>query len=238
MAGVKAAETLRVEGFTGRVVLIGDESNAPYERPPLSKGYLQGTLERDGVFVHPITWFAEHDIELRLGGGARGVDPVAHEVALSDGARVPYDALLLATGSRPRQLDVPGSDVAGVRYLRTLDDAELLKADLARARRVAVIGGGWIGLEVAAAARMAGIEVSVLEQASLPLLRVLGPEVAAVFADLHRAHGVDLRCDATVSRLRSAGGELVGVELDDGTLVDADLAVVGVGITPDRKSVV
>ena len=110
-----------------------------------------------------------------------------------------------------------------------------LKADLARARRVAVIGGGWIGLEVAAAARMAGIEVSVLEQASLPLLRVLGPEVAAVFADLHRAHGVDLRCDATVSRLRSAGGELVGVELDDGAIVDADLAVVGVGITPNTE---
>ena len=235
MAGVKAAETLRVEGFTGRVVLIGDEANPPYERPPLSKGYLQGTQERNGVFVHPKTWFAEHDIDLRLGRGARAVDPVAHEVALADGSRVRYDALLLATGSRPRPLDVPGSDVAGVRYLRTLDDADLLKADLARASRVAVIGGGWIGLEVAAAARLAGIEVCVLEHASLPLLRVLGPEVAAVFADLHRAHGVDLRCAVTVRRLRSAGGELVGVELDDGTAVDADLAVVGVGITPNTE---
>ncbi len=233
LAGVKAAETLRAEGFDGPVVLIGDEPVVPYERPPLSKGYLQGTEARDSFIVHPSDWFVEHDIDVRLGVGVTSVDRRAHEVMLADGARVPYDALLLATGSSPRRLDVPGSDVAGVRYLRTLADADLLKADLARARRVALIGGGWIGLEVAASARQAGVEVTLLERGDLPLLRVLGREVAGAFADLHRAHGVDLRCDVTVRGLRSQGGQLSGVELDDGTLVEADLIVAGVGITPN-----
>lgn len=235
VAGVKAAETLRAEGFTGTVVLIGDEPNAPYERPPLSKGYLQGTQERDSVFVHPAAWFTEQDIDVRLGVGVTEVDRAAHEVVLAEGTRVPYGELLLATGSRPRRLSLPGADLEGVRYLRTLDDADLLRADLAQAGRIAVIGGGWIGLEVAAAARSAGLEVSILEQAPLPLHRVLGPEVATVFADLHRAHGVDLRCGVSVRRLVSAGGSLAGVELDDGTLVEADLAIVGVGITPNTE---
>ena len=235
VAAVKAAATLRDQGFAGRVLVISDEPHLPYERPPLSKGYLQGTEQRDGVFVHPSGWFAEHDIDLRLGVRVTAVDRAAHTVVLADGAQVHYDALLLATGARARRLDVPGAEVGGVRYLRTLDDADRLKADLGRAGRVVVIGGGWIGLEVAAAARVAGAQVSVLEQGRLPLLRVLGPEVATIFADLHRAHGVDLRCAVVVSGVRSVDGALVGIELDDGTVVDADLAVVGVGATPNTE---
>ncbi|MGB8020147.1 MAG: FAD-dependent oxidoreductase [Candidatus Nanopelagicales bacterium] len=235
LAGVKAAEALRSEGSTDRIVLIGEEPHHPYERPPLSKSYLQGAEERASVFVHAPEWFVEQGIEVRLGVAVTAVDRVAGEVALADGARVGYDALLLATGSRPRRLEVPGADLAGVRYLRTLDEADALKASLAAARRVAVIGGGWIGLEVAAAARLAGREVTVIEQAPLPLQRALGPEVAAVFADLHREHGVDLRCDATIGRFLGTGGALVGVELADGTRVDADLAVVGVGIIANTE---
>ena len=235
VAGAKAAETLRSEGFTGRVVLIGAERHAPYERPPLSKGYLQGEQDRAEVFAHPDQWFAEHDVDLRLGVGARSIDRVTQEVVLADGTRRHYDALLLATGSSPRRLAVPGSDLSAVHHLRTIDDATSLKDALASASRLVVIGAGWIGLEVAAAARGAGVAVTVLEQASLPLERVLGPEVAEVFTDLHRAHGVDLRCGVTVRALLSEGGVLTGVELEGGTVVEADTVVAGIGITPNTS---
>lgn len=233
LAAVKAAETLRAEGFAGAVVLIGAEQHLPYERPPLSKGYLQGTAERDSVFVHPHSWYGDQDIEVRTGVGVTSVDRAAHRVTLSDGTHIGYDGLLLATGSSPRRLAIPGGDLPGVHYLRTLDDADTIRAALAGASRVALIGGGWIGLEVAAAAREAGLPVAVLEQLELPLLRVLGPEVATVFADLHRDHGVDLRCGVSVNRLLSEDGVLAGVELGDGTRLNADLAVVGVGTTPN-----
>ncbi|HEX6886504.1 MAG TPA: NAD(P)/FAD-dependent oxidoreductase, partial [Candidatus Nanopelagicales bacterium] len=233
LAGAKAADTLCEEGFDGRVVLLGDEHHVPYARPPLSKGYLQGADQRESVLVHPADWFVEHDIDLRLGVPATGLDRHARAVVLADGTRVGYDALLLATGSSPRQLAVPGADLPGVHCLRTLDDSDRLKQGLARASRVVIIGGGWIGLEVAAAARQAGVEVTVLEQLPLPLLRVLGSEVAAIFADLHRSHGVDLRGNLNVRRLHAHAGRLAGVELGDGSRIDADLAVVGVGITPN-----
>jgi 3-phenylpropionate/trans-cinnamate dioxygenase ferredoxin reductase component len=233
LAGAKAAETLRTEGFDGQVVLIGGEPHLPYERPPLSKDYLQGDAERSSVFVHESTWYDDHDIDVRVGTSATALDPAAREVVLADASRVPFDALLLATGSRPRILDVPGADLTGVHHLRTLDDADGLREGLARAGRVSIIGGGWIGLEVAAAARAAGVEVTVLEHLPLPLQRVLGPEVARVFADLHRAHGVDIRGGVTVHRLVADRGTLAGVELADGSRIEADLAVVGVGILPN-----
>ena len=233
LAGAKAAETLRKEGFAGRVTLIGDELHRPYERPPLSKGYLLGSAERESVFVHPATWYAEHDVDLRLGTRATAVDARGHEVHLADGDPLRYAALLLATGSEPVRLTIPGADLDGVRYLRRLEDSEALKAAFAEVGRVVVIGGGWIGLEVTAAARTAGLAVTVLEAAALPLLRVLGPEVARVFADLHREHGVDLRCGVHVERILGAGGRVTGVELGGGEVVGADLVVVGVGIRPN-----
>ena len=233
LAGAKAAETLRGEGFEGRLTLIGDERHRPYERPPLSKGYLQGTATQESLFVHPASWYGENAIDLRLDVRAKAVHAATREVVLADGERIAYDALLLATGSSPRRLDVPGADLAGVHLLRRLDDADTLRAAFTRASRVAVIGGGWIGLEVAAAARTAGLAVTILELERLPLLRVLGPKVAQVFADLHRDRGVDLRCEVRAEGILASAGTVRGVELGTGEVVDADLVVVGVGITPN-----
>ncbi|MDX6284483.1 MAG: hypothetical protein QOH03_5554, partial [Kribbellaceae bacterium] len=223
----------REEGFDGPVVLLGSEEELPYERPPLSKGYLQGSSDREKAFVHPAAWYEEQRVDLRLLTTVTAIDTVAHEVFLADGGRVGYARLLLATGSTPRRLDVPGAGLDGVRYLRTLPDSDRLKADLAERPRVVIIGAGWIGLEVAAAARGAGLEVTVVEPAELPLLRVLGPEVAQVFADLHRANGVDLRLRTGVNALTGSDGVVNGVDLSDGTHLAADLVVVGVGVTPN-----
>jgi 3-phenylpropionate/trans-cinnamate dioxygenase ferredoxin reductase subunit len=236
LAGGKAVEALRAEGFDGRLVLFGAEAHRPYERPPLSKGYLQGADEREAVFVHAPDWYAEHDVDLRLETPVVGLDRHAHELISRHGDPLHYDRLLLATGATPRHLRLPGADLFGVRYLRTLDDSDALRAAFHPGVRVVVIGGGWIGLETAAAARLAGAEVTLLESAPLPLLRVLGPQMATVFADLHRAHGVDLRTGVTVAALRPAKGDasaVGGVELDDGTLLDADVVVVGIGVIPN-----
>ncbi|GEK19792.1 NAD(P)/FAD-dependent oxidoreductase [Cellulomonas xylanilytica] len=234
LAGAKTVEGLRERGYDGRVVLLGTETERPYERPPLSKGYLQGSDERDAAFVHPASWYAEHDVDLRLGTTVRSIDLAARDVVDASGTRTRWDHLVLATGSEPRRLDVPGAGLDGVVHLRTLDDSDRLRAALTTGRRVVVVGGGWIGLEVAAAARAAGCEVSVLVRDPLPLLAVLGPELAAMFADLHRENGVDLRTRTEISEIVAAGdGTHVGaVELADGTLVDADLVVVGIGAAP------
>jgi 3-phenylpropionate/trans-cinnamate dioxygenase ferredoxin reductase subunit len=228
LAGAKAAETLRAEGFDGPIVLIGDEDEVPYERPPLSKGYLLGKDERDSAAVHPSAWYDEHGIDLRLGTRVAAVDPAAHEVELAGGERLRYSKLLLATGSLVRPLEVPGGD--RVRTLRKLPDADVLKQALSRGGRVVVVGAGWIGLEVTAAARTYGAEVTLIEAAAQPLSRVLGDELGAVFADLHREHGVDLRLNSGVSEIGADG-----VLLSDGTTVPADLVVVGVGIRPDTR---
>jgi len=235
LAGVKAAEALREEGFRGPVVLIGDEAERPYERPPLSKDYLLGNAERDTIYVHPASWYEENGVELRLGVPVAGVDRAAREVALADGSRTGYAKLLLATGSSPRHIPVPGADADGVLYLRRVADSERIKAAFLSASRVAVIGAGWIGLETAAAARAGGAEVTVMEAGELPLLRVLGAEAAQVFASLHREHGVDLRCGVQVSEITGAGGRADGVRLADGSHVAADVVIVGVGITPNTQ---
>jgi 3-phenylpropionate/trans-cinnamate dioxygenase ferredoxin reductase component len=234
LAGAKAAETLRAEGFTGPLILIGAESERPYERPPLSKDYLLGRAGLETIYVHQPQWYAEHDVDLRLGVAATGIHTAAREVSLADGSRVGYSKLLLATGSSPRRLFVPGADLDGVLYLRSVGDSNRIKAAFHGASRVAVIGAGWIGLETAAAARAAGVEVTVLEAAELPLLRVLGPEVAQVFADLHREHGVDLRCGVQVSEI-TGSGKVSGVRLADGDHVEADAVIVGVGIVPNTQ---
>jgi len=233
LAGAKAAEALRAGGFDGQIVLVGAENELPYERPPLSKGYLLGKAARETIYVHPRQWYADNDVDLRLGTTVTSVEPAEHAVALDDGSRVGYAKLLLATGSSPRQLSVPGGSLEGVRYLRTVSDSDAIKAALAAASSVAVVGAGWIGLEVAAAARQAGAQVTVLEMADLPLLRVLGREAAEVFVALHRDHGVDLRFGVHVTEIAGAGGRVAGVRLADGRDIPADVVIVGIGIVPN-----
>jgi 3-phenylpropionate/trans-cinnamate dioxygenase ferredoxin reductase component len=233
LAGAKAAEALRAAGFDGPVTLIGAEGELPYERPKLSKEYLQGKAERAEIYVHPRDWYAAASVDLRLGVQVTSIDPGAQEVTLADGSRIGYAKLLLTTGSGPRRLRVPGAELDGVLYLRTVGDSDRLKSTIAAANRIAVIGAGWVGLEVTAAARVAGVEVTALEVAELPLLRVLGSEVAQVFATLHRDHGVDLRLGVQVAEITGTGGRATGVRLADGSHFEADAVVVGVGITPN-----
>jgi 3-phenylpropionate/trans-cinnamate dioxygenase ferredoxin reductase subunit len=233
LAGAKTAEGLREAGFDGRIVLIGEERERPYERPPLSKDYLLGKADRETIFVHPPDWYAEHDVDLRLGATVTSIDRAAHEVSLADGSKAGYSRLLLATGSSPRRLSVPGADLGGIHYLRRVGDSERIRAALQDASRVTVIGAGWIGLETAAAARAAGADVTVLEMAELPLQRVLGRQVARVFADLHRDNGVDLRGGVEITEITGSAGTADGVRLADGSHVGADVIIVGVGITPN-----
>ena len=231
LAGAKAAETLRAEGFDGAIVLIGAESERPYERPPLSKDILLGKADRNKAFVHEPGWYAEHDVDLRMGSRVTSIDRSARQVRLEDGSAVGYTRLLLATGAAPRRLPVPGADLAGLLYLRTLADSEALLAALGQGGQVVIAGAGWIGLEVAAAARGRGASVTLLEADTLPLRRILGDEVATIFADLHREKGVDLRFGVGVSEIRSEDGA-ASVVLADGSSVPADLIVVGIGVRP------
>jgi 3-phenylpropionate/trans-cinnamate dioxygenase ferredoxin reductase component len=235
LAGAKAAQTLREQGYDGPLTLIGDEHDRPYERPPLSKDYLQGKADRETIYVHPPTWYPKHDVQLRLGQLVTSVDRAAHTVMLADGSRLGYAKLLLTTGSSPRQLTIRGADLDGVHYLRRIGDSDRIKEAFDLASRVAVIGAGWIGLETAAAARAAGVQVTVLETAQLPLLRVLGPEMAQVFADLHRTKAVDLRCGVRVEEITGTAGRADGVRLGDGSHVPADEVIVGVGIVPNSQ---
>ncbi|WP_433609876.1 NAD(P)/FAD-dependent oxidoreductase [Dactylosporangium sp. CA-139114] len=235
LTGAKAAETLRADGFTGRIILIGEETERPYERPPLSKDYLLGKEgAREKAFVHEPGWYAEHDVDLRLATRVTHLNPAAHVVVLDGVDELRYDRLLLATGSRVRTLDVPGHGLHGVRYLRTLDESDALLEHLRTAANVVVIGAGWIGLETAAAARHHGANVTVVEQAALPLQKVLGDEVASVFRDLHEAHGVTFRFGTAVASFGGTGA-LSSVVLTDGTELPADVAVVGIGIQPNTE---
>jgi 3-phenylpropionate/trans-cinnamate dioxygenase ferredoxin reductase component len=235
LAGAKAAEALRGQGFDGRILLIGDEPERPYERPPLSKGYLQGKQDRDTIFVHPEQWYADQAIDLRRETLVTELDRDRHTVTLSGGERIGYDKLLLTTGASPRRLPVPGADLDGVLYLRRVGDCERIQRTFQTASRLVFVGGGWIGLEVAAAARDAGVEVTVLEAGELPLLRVMGRQIAPVFADLHRDHGVDLRVGAQVAGIVGEHGTASGVRLADGTRIDADAVVVGIGAVPNTQ---
>jgi 3-phenylpropionate/trans-cinnamate dioxygenase ferredoxin reductase component len=233
LAGANAAQALRDEGFDGSIVLIGDEREQPYERPPLSKDYLMGKSGKEKLYALPADWYAQNNVELRLGESAIGVDRGAKQVTLASGETVGYTKLLLTTGSSPRRLSIPGADADGVHYLRRVQDSDAIKAAIDAASKIAVIGAGWIGLEAASAARAAGVEVSVIEMAELPLLRVLGREVAQVFADLHKANGTELIFGATVAEIIVKDGKASGVRLGDGRDVEADAVIVGVGITPN-----
>jgi 3-phenylpropionate/trans-cinnamate dioxygenase ferredoxin reductase subunit len=233
LAGAKAAEALRDGGFDGRIVLVGEEQQRPYERPPLSKGYLTGKEPAEKAYVHEESWYAEHNVDLRLGIRATRIDRDNHEVELEGGERVRYDKLLLTTGSSVVRLKIPGSELEGLRYLRTFDESTELRAVLAEGGQLVVIGGGWIGLEVASAARGYGASVVLVEQQAEPLLAALGPELGAFYAQVHRDHGVDVRLGIGVQAITGDGGRLTTVVTSDGHEIPADAVVAGVGIRPN-----
>jgi len=225
LAGANAAETLRAEGFTGEIVMVGEEVELPYERPPLSKGFLLGNQALEEAFVHPAEWYQEKGISLYLSTRATALDVAAKQLTLSSGEQLGYEKLLLATGARPRPFDL-----AGARYLRVMQDSREIKELLTEGRRVVVIGAGWIGLEVAAAGRTHGAEVTVVELDRLPLRRVLGDELAEFYRDVHVDKGVTFHFGHSVT---AADGE--SVTLDDGTVIAADVLVAGVGVVPNTE---
>jgi 3-phenylpropionate/trans-cinnamate dioxygenase ferredoxin reductase subunit len=231
LAGAKAAETLRAEGFDGRLLLLGDEDERSYERPPLSKAYLRGETDRDSLYVHQEGFYADNDIELRTSTPVRSIDPAGRRLELASGERIGYDRLLLATGAAPRRLPVPGADLDGIHYLRTRRDADTLAAAAVRADQVVVVGTGWIGSEAAASLRQLGRQVTLVGPDTAPLARVLGPEVAGVYRDLHADHGVRLVLGTRVVGFRGHG-RVEAVVTDNGDTIEGDLVVVGAGAVP------
>jgi 3-phenylpropionate/trans-cinnamate dioxygenase ferredoxin reductase component len=231
LAGAKAAETLREEGFEGRVVLVGAEGERPYERPPLSKDYVRGEAERAQLYVHGESFYRDHDIELHLGRTAVDMDASLREVALDDGERLHYDRLLLATGAEPRRLAIPGGDLDGVYYLRSVEDSDALRARLDRGGVAVVVGAGWIGAEVAASARERGLDVTVVAPDAVPLERVLGREVGGIYRDIHSDHGVRMLLGTGVEAFEGDGA-VERVRTTDGRHLECDFVVVGIGVQP------
>jgi 3-phenylpropionate/trans-cinnamate dioxygenase ferredoxin reductase subunit len=230
LAGATAAQTLREEGFEGRVVLVGDEPDRPYERPPLSKEFLRGETE-EPPFVHPEGFYDSHAIELMRSTRIARIVPEAHELELPGGEYLAYDKLLICTGARPRKLDVAGSDLPNIHYLRDLADSRTIGERLGRGGRIVVVGSGWIGAEIAASARQKGCQVTMIEMASLPLQKVLGDEVASLYLDIHRSHGVEFLPETTVDRF-VGDAAVERVYTRDGAEIETDFVVVGVGVTP------
>jgi 3-phenylpropionate/trans-cinnamate dioxygenase ferredoxin reductase component len=232
MAGGKAAETLRDEGFDGRVLLVGAEPERPYERPPLSKDYLRGESERVGAYLQEDPgWYDEHEVELRTGATVESLDIGERAVVLAGGERIAYDALLLATGAEPKRPPIPGADLEGVHVLRTLEDSDALRAVLQRGGRLVIVGAGWIGCEVAASARQGGMDVAVVEPQSVPLEGVLGTALGAFYRDVHADHGVALHLGAGVAAIEGAA-RAERVRTSDGTTLDADAVLLAVGVAP------
>ncbi|MGH9247864.1 MAG: NAD(P)/FAD-dependent oxidoreductase [Acidimicrobiales bacterium] len=231
LAGAKAAETLRTEGFEGRIILVGAEPHRPYERPPLSKQLLRGEAKVEDAFVHSETFYEDHDIELRLGARVHDISLRARVVHLTDDDPIGYDRLLLATGARPRRLRLSGAERDGIHYLRDLADNDELRNALGSASRVAVVGAGWVGSEVAASIRQLGHEVALLDPGPTPLAAVLGTEVGAVYRDLHAENGVELYFGETVGAF-VGDRRVAGVVTRGGTTIGADLVVIGIGVEP------
>jgi 3-phenylpropionate/trans-cinnamate dioxygenase ferredoxin reductase subunit len=229
LAGAKAAQTLREEGFEGRVILLGAERGHPYERPPLSKEHLRG--EDGSLYVHERDFYDDHAIELRTAATVESIDAGAEEVVLAGGERLRYDSLLLATGARPRRLTLPGSELDGILELRTLADCVALRERMRPGARLAIIGAGWIGCEVAASARTMGLEVTIVEPTSMPLERVLGREIGAVYRDLHADHGVRMLLGRRPAEFEGTDA-VTAVCTAGGERVECDLVVVGIGVTP------
>jgi 3-phenylpropionate/trans-cinnamate dioxygenase ferredoxin reductase subunit len=233
---VQAAETLRKLGHTGPIVMVGDEPDAPYQRPPLSKKYLSGELPAERLALKPATFFETHRIDLRLGVRATGLDVSAHRLDLSDGQSIEYAKLLLATGSTPRRLTVPGHELQGIHYLRTRAEVEAIRQELATARRVVIIGAGYIGLEVAATCRSLGLSVDVLEMSDRVMNRVVAPEISAFYTEEHQRAGVRIHTRTLLSGFEAAPEQphRVGqVNTLDGPQFPADLVIVGVGVVPE-----
>ena len=229
-AGGTVAALLRQYGFAGPVTLLGDEPIAPYQRPPLSKAWLKGEADADSLALKPESFYGEHDIDLRMGVWVTAIDRAAKTVALDDGATVAYDILILATGARARKLPIPGADLAGVMSLRSAADAEQLKAALGPGKRLAVIGGGYIGLEAAASARALGAEVVVIEREPKILARVAKEPLASFFADYHQAKGVVFEVNAVVEGFEGAEGHVTGVRLAGDRVIACDAALIGIGL--------
>ncbi|UOQ88434.1 FAD-dependent oxidoreductase [Agromyces endophyticus] len=234
LAGARAAEGAREAGHTGPITIVAGEDAMPYIRPPLSKEYLDGSAERDVVDVHPAEWYADERVEVLRGVRATALDTAGRRVRLADDRTLDYGRLLLATGASARRWRSPEGDLDGVRVLRTFPDSERLRAALGGGgRRMVAIGAGWIGLEATAAARGYGDDVTVIAPEAVPLAAAVGTAVGEVFAELHRAHGVDLRMSTGVAGIRGAEGRVTGVELDTGETVPADLVLVGIGAVPE-----
>jgi 3-phenylpropionate/trans-cinnamate dioxygenase ferredoxin reductase component len=230
LAGAKAAQTLRDEGFEGQVVLVGAEEERPYERPSLSKDYVRGEAEAP-VYVHDAGFYADHGIDLRLGRTAVEIDAAANEVALDDGERLRYDRLLLTTGAEPRRLAIPGGELDGVHYLRSVGDSDALRERLDRGGSLVVVGAGWIGAEIAASARQRGLEVTVVAPETVPLERVLGSELGGVYRDVHAERGVRLLLGGGVEAFEGDGA-VERVRTSDGGQLECDFVLVGIGASP------
>lgn len=231
LAGATAAATLREEGFEGRVVLVGEESQPPYERPPLSKEYLWGEQPFEKALVHPVGFYEAQEIETRLGVRATRVDPSDRVVELEEGERIPYHKVLVTTGSRNRRLPIPGTDLEGVLDLRTVADADGIRAEVAPGRRAVLVGMGFIGAEVAASLRQMGLEVAVVQRGAVPLSRALGSEVGRVLAEIHRDHGVEMHFGEGVSILEGSQ-RVQAVRTTGGLTLPCDFVVAGVGVEP------
>jgi 3-phenylpropionate/trans-cinnamate dioxygenase ferredoxin reductase component len=231
LAGAKAAGALRERGFEGRVVLIGTESELPYERPPLTKDYLRGESEREKAYVHPEEFYGDNQIELMLGTTVTAIDPGAAKVKFERGTELAFDKLLLTTGSEPRRIPVAGADLNGIHYLRTLPDCDVLRELIGAGGRVAVVGSGWIGSEFAASARQRGLEVALIDSLEVPYEKILGPEIGSFYRDVHAKHGVELLLGQGVDRFEGDGA-VRAVRTTAGKTVECDFAVVGIGIAP------
>ena len=228
----QVAASLRQKKYPLAVTMIGEERWLPYQRPPLSKKYLAGEMPAERLYFKPASFYEAEDIEVRLDTRVTAIDRDAGQVVTGDGARVPYDHLVLATGSRARSFDAPGSDLDGIHVLRGIDDVDAIRRDFAQGARLAIVGAGYIGLEVAAVAAMAGLQVTVIEMADRVMSRVVSPEISAFYERIHREHGVDLRLSSTVQGF-SGDGRVDGVILGSGECLPADLVVVGIGIVPN-----
>jgi len=233
-AAVQAVDTLRRKGFAGKLTVVGDEPWLPYQRPPLSKKYLAGALERERLLIRPAQFFAEHQVQTQLGRRVSEIAPREQHVRLDDGLVLPYDALVLATGSRPRRLPAPGADLAGVHYLRTIADADRIRAECAAGGRMVIIGGGYIGLEVAATVRGLGLEVTVLEMAARVMSRVTCAEISAFYEAEHARQGVRIHCNETLRALHgdARSGRVRAVLTEAGREYPADIVIIGCGVVP------
>jgi len=231
LAGAKAAEELRERGFDGRVILIGAEGERPYERPPLTKDYLRGESEREKAYVHSSDFYEQHEIELLTGPTVTAIDSAGSTIALDDGRELKYDRLLLSTGAEPRRISVPGAELEGVHYLRTLADCDVLRERLDAGGRVAVVGAGWIGSEFAASARQRGLEVTLIDPLALPNERIFGPEIGGFYRDVHMKHGVELVLGEGVEALEG-DRDVERVRTTTGRVIDCDFAVIGIGVSP------